>query len=997
VESNFYSKAFEIDKILSIGYNKSTEKELFVIIGFEKEYEEYIFKKISDVQWFYPLKEKGYFSSDKAPCPVKAEEKGYYRIPQWNVLPYLEKVSQQVSVPENEKYIDELLAIIKDVTRYHVEHDNILDNYRTWWYFVKILCSIPNEKIDDTILDLIPIWLGSKFDNTLPGADIATKLLPKFLNSNNPDDWKKVEKIIEGITVIKWVKLSQKTREKEPKTIIDSHWLMESFKENAIKIGEKCSEDVIFTIADRLKEVLGGYHLKRAKKVTDDYSYIWFRSLFEGPHYPVTSTKEALTLILRDVVLAKARKDKSATEVVFKKFLSSEYRYPIFKRIILFVMGNEWNFYGDGNIFWEIIGDKKKVLLFEDPNFEPEIYELLRRNINKFTPGEKEKIKGIIENGSQKKYLPTKDKEKRIAYWKQKWYSSMKSDTYFAPLYNEQKKITQIKEEISFKGLKVEWVGPGSSPLTKDNILQMSNKDLAKYLSTFKAEETWKGSPIDSLAETLMQVVKEKPGKFTEDLKCFLNVGYLYVYNILRGVREAWNEKRVINWGNLLEFIKEYIAKDDFWLDKYKMEKAEDVWEANHRWVTGIVGELVEDGTKDDDWAFSEDYFDIAKEILFLILDKQKVKREKEIQNVISYTLNSSFGKVLNSLICLALRIARVESKNVGEKEVKWPDDIKERFEKVLNDEVIEAYVLFDEFMPNFHYLDKKWVEEKIKRMLSVKSELWETFMNGYLYGSKIYTNLYELMKPHYLKAIDYEFKEKNIGERLVQHISIGYLRGREDFKEDSLFGKLLKKWKPAQIKEIIGFFWMEREPLRKPPKAVVATPAGPKVVEKIHKEQEKEPPLELEMRNRIIEFWRWVYENKYRNAKVSNEKDKKILSELSKLTVFLPKIDSENVNWLMLCAPYTRLHFDSPFFIEYLNELKDKDESSKYVGKIFLKILESSTPDFRKEHIRSIVEFLYKTGDEKNKKEADEICNIYGSRGLDFLRDLYEGYNKTQ
>jgi NurA-like 5'-3' nuclease len=62
--------------------------------------------------------------------------------------------------------------------------------------------------------------------------------------------------------------------------------------------------------------------------------------------------------------------------------------------------------------------------------------------------------------------------------------------------------------------------------------------------------------------------------------------------------------------------------------------------------------------------------------------------------------------------------------------------------------------------------------------------------------------------------------------------------------------------------------------------------------------------------------------------------------------------------------------------------------------GEIFLKMLEKFTPDYDQKHIRSIVEFLYKSNAEEN---ASKICNIYGSRGYEFLRDIYEKHsNRT-
>ena len=53
--------------------------------------------------------------------------------------------------------------------------------------------------------------------------------------------------------------------------------------------------------------------------------------------------------------------------------------------------------------------------------------------------------------------------------------------------------------------------------------------------------------------------------------------------------------------------------------------------------------------------------------------------------------------------------------------------------------------------------------------------------------------------------------------------------------------------------------------------------------------------------------------------------------------------------------------------------------------------MLSKSTPTFREENIKSIVEKIYQFGD---KNKANKICNIYGSGGYEFLRPLYEKYN---
>lgn len=1075
------------------------EESVLKLIAEDSVYENYFFSKVSNIKWFFPLKEKNYFSKEKSPRPVETKEKGHYRIPEWNVLPYLERVSEQVKIPGNEKYIDELLEIIRNVSNYRSSKGQHIDNYRTWWYFVKILLTIPNDKITDDIINLIPIWLGvkienrevsqySKFDSSLPGSEIATKLLSKFLDSDNREDIKKAEKIVGYVTQIKWIpKYSEQYKneikekyksifekpeaertneenlqiaffaleEKEPKTVLDTYWLLESLRKNADKIAEKCSERIIFNLADNLKEIFrkeyGPVHptiefrgntyqmsieqsgdfdysiwinleeeivkmkvsveekphieLKdcRDKKIfmegvkqglmklsdfedikdeldddliniyellPQDFSFMWFRDLFFDPDLGIHGTEETLTAILRDITLAKARRSGGVTlREIFSKFFGPEYRYSIFRRIVLFVIGKEWDTYKE--YFWQL-WDEKIENLFIDANFGAELYTLLERNVSEFNDEEKEKIKTIIEKGPQKERYNEKQKN----YWKQKWYSAVKVDPYFAHQYEDQKKVTQIDEEIIFKEPEIKW-GPDPSPLTKKENISMSNEELAKYLIEFRTKDRWRGPTVSGLSEVLKSAVQESPEKFIENLNPFLGVGYLYIYVILWGIRDAWTNKKLIDWKKLFRFIKQYIGLNDFWQDKFKV--VGDDWNADHLWVTGMIGELIQEGTKDDAWAFSEEHFKSAKEIIFLILDKIKSKEPKGMRDAVNYALNSASGKVITALIYLALRIARVEAKKGIKKEIKWSYDIRENYEKVLKDEIIEAYTLLGQYMGNLLYVDKEWVKEKIQSISPSEIDLWEAFMEGYLWASRVHE--YELMRVHFFKAIDHEFKEKKIEERLVQYICIGYLRGNENFNEDSLFGRLLKRWKASQIEVIIKFFWAHHERL---------------IMEKDEKESESAVPNKEEIIKRIIDFWRWVYKKHYENSTPEDisEEDKVILSHLCLLTVFLPKINSQNFEWLKLSARYVETRFNSNFFIEYLDGLKD---DKCYVSEIFLDMLNNFIPypySKSKSHIQSIVVHLYKIGIDKCKKAADDICNIYGKNGFDFLRGIYDRYN---
>lgn len=243
--------------------------------------------------------------------------------------------------------------------------------------------------------------------------------------------------------------------------------------------------------------------------------------------------------------------------------------------------------------------------------------------------------------------------------------------------------------------------------------------------------------------------------------------------------------------------------------------------------------------------------------------------------------------------------------------------------------------------------------------------------MTGYLFNNRINKGIYELLKKHYKLSINYNFKRRETIRSLIAHISIAYLHGEESLKSPSLFYEIVKDLNPHYIVEIINFFW------------------------RIGGDEEK---IE-NYRDKVLDFWRYIYGELKR--KINNDaltrQDKEILSELSKLIIFLPSITEEYKEWLLSTALYVDIGYNTIIFFDYLDNLKDRgdrNKSAQYIEEIFRKIIEEYgdkklLPDYPKEHIKSIVEFLYNIPE--TKEYARKICNIYARRKSPFLKEIYE------
>jgi len=1052
-----YYKIFsEVDGIINNNNPQKDWTELEKLLK-DKSIEVYFLNNTISTEWFSKLNENKYFSPSNAPGPIESEEKGMYRIPEWNVLQYLEKVSIQIKEKpvENGQYIDELLKIIKDVTNYQNDKWEHIDNDRTWWYFVKILCNLPNEKIDNEIINLILVWLESKFRTTLQGSEIVKKLLPKFLDSNNSDDWKKSEKIAEHSLAT----FPSKGEKEILKTVIDSYYLKESFltKNNAEKLGKTCTNDFINNLSDNIKKLLKKDESNIFIEVNNDtYRFLlndnnnsitikiskaenkkkndtifmpkenWkevdqlditakisglkkkqfyeliieklkeknlyetlvqnsneklfeeelidlhiqlfnkeiYSSFYSRRHYFEHDVLDLLTEILKKTLVSKSKTSINGTKEILENYFNDNYLY--FYKMALYIIGcDESNVNTYRDIYFKYLEADKYNILMDGIYFGDEIKHLFN-TLKELDLDKKELIKRKIEEGPRKIY------KMDIIIWKQERYEALKHDDYFKNEWDKCRTVTGRDEYQLFPAVGEIQTGVVKeiSPLDYENISQMSVKEVVDFIKSYKPAERqdfFKSEGVAGLAGEISKAIQKDPKKFTDELNLFLDIGYYYIYSLIGNFRTLWvNKSPILDIEKILKFIKEYIEPDKFWKDE--LMTPDDEWKASHKWVVGMIGEFIQEGTRDDSWAFDEKYLPQIKDIIFFILDKIEADEPSENNDPVTDVLNTHQGKMINAFINYVLRAARLNDKRNGKKEINWGNDVKQKYETLLNKGIFEAYTLLGEFLPQFCYLDKKWVEIKIKEFETIqRNNLWELFLTGYLHISKIYNIIFNLMERHYLKALNYKFKNQHANEAVVQHIAVGYLRNLE--VGNSIYEKLIDKWDYEQIKELLSFFWMQRD----------------------YKD-------EKDLRSRIIEFWKWVYENKYK-GKQENElssEDKKILSELCNLTVFLTEINPENFEWLRLLAPHIDVSFHSSFFIEYLDELKDKGESYKYIGKIYIEMLKNTTPDFRKEDILSIVKFLYdkKIGEQFN--EANDICNTYGSHGSEILRDLYDKYNKN-
>lgn len=951
----FYQDVEHIDLILARDNPSPAEMKTIVAIYREKEaYQYYFFKRLKNLRWLDFLRPYGFFNHNPKPIEVE-NQAGSYRVPRWSVLDYLEWYSGQINEGADSKYGEAIMAIVRSVSKYRDENGDRIDNHITDWVFIKIMANLPDCFVEIDDIEIIRQFFDSRWGSTLVGSEVGRKLLPAMLEHKQKE---KVLKLLDIATSIKW---TDRNGENEPDCLMETYWLNDLLEKNMSKISD------LFPI--EAAEIFIGRIVEITERKEIEFNIFQIPAIEDHPQNELHSNdfQNIFVKASRDLLNAAVRKDLKRAESLLSSLF--ERKHPIFKRLAISIASTNWK--TCSSLFQSFAGRH----LLNDYNLKHETYVLLRDNFGHFAQEEKDNIIRWIEVGPDREDDESEEHcEERLAYWKESWLSALIPSGYAkgTELYERYKTITGIEpEHPDFSSwMEVGW-GPDPSPIGVETLLQKNNAEIAAYLNSYKDEtRKWRGPSKEGLEEAILQAVKFNPTKFDTDLEPFLSVPLNYQCELIHGFRNAWEGKKEISWVNVLKFCRQVTSVEEFWVRSYQGS------EYNYRnRVISEIADLLIEGTKEDSRAFQAEYLPIAGELIMAMLEKT----EADLQNsddLLFDVLNSAKGRLLSALINYSLRVARLNKDK--EAAVRWPENVKAEFTRRLNCTIepdLKFSVTLGRYLPNLYYLDEEWVRTNINCIFTKESEEhWQAAMEGYLLGGRFYDHLYELlrMNSHYGKAIGTEFKNKEVRKHLIHHLCIGYLIGKEELGDsNSLLSKCLTEWRTTDVLEMISFFWIQREYI------------GEYKTE--NNSEENLTGLKTDQKGRILDFWRIIYERVKNKAKYTDDEER-VICDLGKLACFLEEIDDETLAWLKLSARHIEKDFNSSFFIEYL--LRLVDVSPREVSVIYLEMLDYATPIYGKEHIKSIATKLYSSGEIEN---ANKICNIYGSQGLDFLRDIYK------
>lgn len=929
---NYYAIADRLDGILKM--TEPSKEVLNALPNLLKEDSRflYFFNGLKHRQWLLFLEKEEYFVGSKNPEPLEAEDNpGFYSMPYWAVLTYLEEVARQNLEKPDKDTTESLVRIIDSISQFRDEDGQRVENYRTDYTVFKLICTLPEEYLDDRHFEYIKIGLTSKWDGLIGHS--FNDLLERLILIGNKG------LLLKSIEVLLTHRVIEDTFEKVHSIFRSYEFqrILSDFKEKLIPI---LGIDILNISLQKIIEVI--------EIDKSSFNNISIPAIENHEQTSFTDKYDCqLVYLLRDTLEKLDSKDVANT---LKELILKE--HPIFSRIAIHTIRIRYNEFKD--LFWSLDNPLDLTLT------KHEVYELLKEHSSSFSAKEIDQIIDWIN--SKEYYIPEEFKddqdkiERSIAYRKKEWLTSL--------IPSGSKKVTDLTKELDkVNDADVEHPGFDSwhssltgniSPVTLDEIVEMSLEEIINYYHEFKEQDhDFMGPSIDGLVDMLTLAVRNNPNKYNSVCKPLFDCPSQIRYAWIRGLGESWrDEKQSFECAEIFNSVLEVIRKKEFW----ESHNTDDNY---CRWFVSSLLSFIEDGLRNDNHAFNPDQLPLIKEILLVILknDNYPVFDHSDLSMTV---LNNSKGKIYMTLFQYSLRVARIE----GKESDRWDSDIKKLITQkieLVDDNPLLFYVI-GQFLPNIHYLDENWMVQNFKKLFPLDSKTnWSASISGYFFyhrrPNRIHFKLF-MESSHLQQALSNDLIAGESKNSLIHQVCTAYLYEFESIEIDSdIIQTLINSKSESVLSSLIYFFWSPRFPFEK------------KVISKIK-------PFWVEIYNKAIKM-----EDK--------ELDIYILSGCCKWLNSVEEIDDELYEVLLKSAVHINQR-DRYSVIEslskHINNCPDK------VGNILIEIFKKEVSyDISRGKLQEIVENLY---DKELKDIADKICLLHGEKGFHFLRDIYDKYN---
>ncbi len=796
-------------------WTKTHQKVLDLIV--KDEYaREYFFQTASSPLFLLPLFKRGFFSSESIPeYPVS-----------WFQYKYLTEVAKEIQehIVEDkryDKYVAELLSILKYFSQgtEALSPEKVLLVFECFCDIFKLLPTdnIPLVSIKELVslcpylnhLNLVTYRIKELIQKFLKNKgykkaqELFQDFLPILLQSELKESDKKyflqeISKIpffIRGNGSLFRFLLNIISERREPRDIIDYQFgsiLISLIHRKNVILGKVTSKKGTFTFEipiipyknrNNLVSLVCKKIIKIPKnernKIADEikslyYTHLWKRhygihsliSLEKGEQYVCTVDEQLMLLV--SVMLNQQANIQPLYQ--FKtQFLNPLYGIglEIGWRILLFFFGKISPRYNSSAITFL---KRHKELLFVDSMFEGEVFDLLLL-LASSCKGEKQKkaLVDLVKKGPYLEFVGSVSKKANYEqFWKKKWLAALLAIPECKKAYQELSNIP--KEWINSRDAQSREI-IYQSPFAQEYILDEADTNTDRLINKIQEFDMQyqpdtrdffyeKPSP-EGLAEALEKAAQKYPQIMAKILGQFDQINFTYIEAILNGIRRSGNKIDSNSWKMIFADIAKILKKIFSTSFVGSPQQKE-------RLITIILGIISE---KYNEFKGQGAYLQIMDIVEFIYHQYKAPVSSLEKNSYDSYltaSLNSVWGLLAQAIIGLSLSVSPF--RNASHKNI-WEKKAQQLYSELLSSNIPEAYVFLGFHYDCFFFLNRRWLNTKIKSIAQKTAERIY-FFSGYLYLKVFFPDELHNFKNDYHSLVQKEVfspsTQEIAAERLV-------------------------------------------------------------------------------------------------------------------------------------------------------------------------------------------------------------------------------------
>jgi len=811
-KKTFYNIAILLDQLSSKKDISLSDYPKLNSLFSRNELKIYFYRNLSNPKWFDILNKTNEFY-DILNQDVKDNN---VNILQNAVADYLQKIASY--------YSDQIIELIKKV---------IPNNSTVIWNFIQIGLKL-NPKQTSKLVPKVKKWLSNpRLSSTLFDSEII-RWIKHLSDAGQFDASFKLLKILTTPKVQKPTGERDTEVEKilgkdKPKPIpaIEYYYLQQLLSKGLTKLNEHdpliLSRILQASLEKSIRIEYG--HIKG----NHDLSYIWRAAIEDHPqNYEHYELNDALLVALRNSTEELVKRDKVTGIDVIKEYL--KHNYSIFRRLAIHLLRLNYGSYSD--FIKQFIKNKK---LLKETDISHEYYILLRDIFEKLDLSDRQFIiKSIREIKSFDRKAKPEIQEKQIRYHHlEKLHFIEKYLESDDKIYYDQLKQEFQGEKLRDTAVYHESYTGERSPLTLEEINKKDLVELWDYFRSFrKTKRDFDAPSPEGLARIFAAAVKKDPHKYLkEDLTPLTLLKPNYSYWFMNDVNELYKSEKypelVPYIENLLDLINRIIRIEN--IPKRFTDDMGINFNGVKRRSLDFVQSLIKTQQKESTAKYQDKIWEIIEYLCYYEWDPEKsIENTKTNMDPYTLAINSVRGNALIAVIDYALWYASLTKSNYST-DIKHPNRLigEERLQKLLDDKLtnkqddpsLAIHSVFGVYLANLAYLNYEWVKANIDKIFPEEKDkeiYWRTAWGGYINASRFYSDLYELLKPQFHRAIDYLAKDikmvpsgfgRSPEDALSEHLVVACLNGKDNIrKSNSLLRKFAEIQKNPSITHAVQF-----------------------------------------------------------------------------------------------------------------------------------------------------------------------------------------------